>query len=66
MQINLLQLAADGCALKYPTESDWPPTDKSRFTLRDAMQRLKEEVMKTAIFLGTAHDLTNVVLNVSV
>uniref|UniRef100_A0A8D0ESH5 Uncharacterized protein n=1 Tax=Strix occidentalis caurina TaxID=311401 RepID=A0A8D0ESH5_STROC len=50
--INLLALAALGCNTKYPTENDWPASDRQWYTLRDCIQRMKEEGMKAAIFVG--------------
>ena len=36
--IHLLALAALGCATKYPTENDWPASDRQWYTLRDCIQ----------------------------
>ncbi|XP_074728974.1 uncharacterized protein LOC141945177 [Strix uralensis] len=52
--VNLLALAAQGCNTKYPTENDWPASDRQWYTLRDCIQRMKEEGMKAAIFVGDA------------
>ncbi|XP_074708824.1 uncharacterized protein LOC141935998 [Strix uralensis] len=52
--INLLALAALGCNTKYPPENDWPASDRQWYTLRDCRQRMKEEGMKAAVFVGDA------------
>ena len=63
--IHLLALAALGCATKYPTENDWPASDRQWYTLRDCIQRMKEEGMKAAIFLGNTDLLMQYPLSVT-
>uniref|UniRef100_A0A8C0EDP0 Uncharacterized protein n=1 Tax=Bubo bubo TaxID=30461 RepID=A0A8C0EDP0_BUBBB len=62
---NLLALAALGCNNKYPTENDWPASDRQWYTLRDCIHRMKEEGMKAAIFLGDADIMTQCPLSVT-
>ncbi|XP_036618809.1 uncharacterized protein LOC118853055 [Trichosurus vulpecula] len=56
---TLLALAAVGCNKRYDTDSMWPTEHRPWYSLRDCIMRLKEEVMKTAIMIGTADKYYN-------
>ena len=61
---NLLELVAEGCLKKYLLESTWPGSDHLWYTLKDCIQRLKEEAMKSAIFVGHADEMSHMPLTV--
>lgn len=56
-QTSLLNLVAKGLWEKYPGEAEWAPNEKPWYTIRDGIQRLKEEAMKGAVFVGEQNDL---------
>ncbi|XP_041431051.1 Friend virus susceptibility protein 1-like [Xenopus laevis] len=63
---SMLALAARGASRRYQMESDWPANDKFWYTLRDCVQRIKEEGMKTAVFVGQADQVLDTPLTVQI
>lgn len=55
MSPTVLELVVLGARRKYPTPEAWPPA-KPWCALRDGVQRLREEAMKTAVFLEPVDD----------
>lgn len=55
MTPTVLELVVLGASQKYPTPEAWPPA-KPWYALRDGVQRLREEAMKTAMFLEPVDD----------
>ncbi|CAH2223952.1 Hypothetical predicted protein [Pelobates cultripes] len=46
---NMLQIIASGMMEKYPTEADMPRNDKTWYTLRDGIEKVKEEAMRSSL-----------------
>lgn len=52
---TVLELVAEGARQKYPTPEAWPPA-KPWYALRDGIQTLREEAMKSAVFFELVDD----------
>ena len=63
---NLLEIVAERCLKKYPIESAWPGSDLPWYTIKDCVQRLKEEAMKCAIFIGHPDNVTDISLTIQI
>lgn len=63
---NLLEIVTEGCFKKYPIESASPGSDLPWYTIKDCVQRLKEEAMKHAIFIGDPDNMTDISLTIQI
>ncbi|KAM4041654.1 uncharacterized protein ACNLHF_012639 [Anomaloglossus baeobatrachus] len=64
---NLIMILAHAFLDKYPSEADFPINDKPWYTLKDGMERLKEEAMRNALpLLGLDDDYLQYPLTASI
>ncbi|XP_075207476.1 uncharacterized protein LOC142312421 [Anomaloglossus baeobatrachus] len=64
---NLIMILAHAFLDKYPSEADFPINDKPWYTLKDGMERLKEEAMRNALpLLGMDDDYLQYPLKASI
>ncbi|KAG8544878.1 hypothetical protein GDO81_021677 [Engystomops pustulosus] len=64
---NLLLILAHCFQNRYPAELDLPLNEKPWYTIRDGLERLKEEAMRSALsVLGMEDDFLNYPLTASI